>query len=113
MATPTEPTEPTIRIVDNPGEARYEIYCDDQRAGGVTYRRDADKIVFLHTEIDDRFEGHGLGSRLAAAVLEEGACPAPSGRSPVPLHRALHQATPRVRRSHAQGELAGDRLASL
>jgi uncharacterized protein len=71
MATPAEPTEPTIRIVDNPGAARYEIYCDDQRAGCVTYRRDADKIVFLHTEIDDRFEGHGLGSRLAAAVLEE------------------------------------------
>ena len=64
-------TEPNIRIVDNPGEARYEIYCDDQRAGCVTYRRDADKIVFFHTEIDERFEGHGLGSHLAEAVLEE------------------------------------------
>ena len=64
-------TEPNIRIVDNPGEARYEIYCDDQHAGCVTYRRDADKIIFLHTEIDERFEGHGLGSHLAEAVLEE------------------------------------------
>jgi uncharacterized protein len=63
--------EPNIRIVDNPGDARYEIYCDEQRAGFVTYRRDADTIMFLHTEIDDRFEGHGLGSRLAQGVLEE------------------------------------------
>ena len=63
--------DPKVRIVDNPGDARYEIYCDDQRAGFVTYRRDADTITFLHTEIDDKFEGHGLGSRLAEGVLEE------------------------------------------
>ena len=62
--------DPKVRIVDNPGDARYEIYCDDQR-GFVTYRRDADTITFLHTEIDDKFEGHGLGSRLAEGVLEE------------------------------------------
>ena len=28
-------------------------------------------VVLVHTEVDDKFEGHGVGSRLASASLED------------------------------------------
>jgi NAD+ kinase len=35
------------------------------------YRRHGGEIELMHTEIDQAFEGRGLGSRLAAAALED------------------------------------------
>ena len=63
--------DPVIEIEDFPARARYEIFVDGERAGFVTYRRTPGSITFVHTEIDDAYEGHGLGSRLAAAVLDQ------------------------------------------
>ncbi|MEU1281256.1 GNAT family N-acetyltransferase [Streptomyces sp. NPDC005805] len=59
------------RVVDNPGESRFEIFDGDERAGFVEYHRFRDEIAFLHTEIDPRFGGRGLGGVLARAVLDE------------------------------------------
>jgi len=28
-------------------------------------------VTFVHTEVDPAFEGHGVGSRLASAVLDD------------------------------------------
>src|SRR5262245_49763924 len=59
-----------IHVVDAPAAWRYEIHVGDELAGFVTYRRHPDRIVFVHTEIFDKWEGHGLGSKLARAVLD-------------------------------------------
>jgi predicted GNAT family acetyltransferase len=51
---------------------RYVIRHDGDVAGFAEYRMAApDRIVLTHTEIDERFEGHGLGSALAKAVLDD------------------------------------------
>ena len=57
-------------IVDNPDQHRYEIHVEDELAGYVQYRRRPGLIAFIHTEIDQRFEGRGLGSELIAAALD-------------------------------------------
>lgn len=60
-----------VRVADNPREHRFEAFIGDELAGFATYRLEPDRIVFLHTEVDDAFEGHGVGSRLAAGALDE------------------------------------------
>jgi uncharacterized protein len=57
-------------IIDNPDLQRYEIRVSDELAGFVQYRRRPGLIAFIHTEIDQRFEGQGLGSQLIAAALD-------------------------------------------
>jgi predicted GNAT family acetyltransferase len=58
-------------VTDNQAAHRYEIHADGKLAGYVTYQSDPGRISFIHTEIDDEFEGEGLGSRLVAAALED------------------------------------------
>lgn len=67
MADPAE-----IRIADNPERSRYEIGLAGELAGFTQYRlRPQGVIAFVHTEIDDRFEGRGLASRLIAFALDD------------------------------------------
>ena len=58
-------------IIDNPDLERYEIRVSDELAGLLQYRRRPGLIAFIHTEIDQRFEGQGLGSTLIRDVLDE------------------------------------------
>jgi predicted GNAT family acetyltransferase len=58
------------RVVDNPDGSRFEIYDDEELAGFAEYHRFRNEIAFIHTEIDPRFEGRGLGSALARAALD-------------------------------------------
>ena len=60
-----------MRVEDVPDRSRYELTLDGERAGLVTYRLAPGVITFLHAEIDDAYEGHGLGTRLATAVLDD------------------------------------------
>lgn len=64
-------TEPQIAIADNPGEQRYEINVDGELAGFTQYRLRPGLIAFIHTEVGDRFEGQGVGSRLIAFALDD------------------------------------------
>jgi predicted GNAT family acetyltransferase len=57
-------------VVDNPGARRFEILVEGERAGYAAYRRSGATVEFTHTEIDDRFEGQGLGSKLARGALD-------------------------------------------
>jgi predicted GNAT family acetyltransferase len=59
-----------VTIADDPAAHRYELRVGDAVAGFVQYRRRPGLIAFIHTEIDDRFEGRGLGGTLIAAVLD-------------------------------------------
>src|SRR4051812_42325866 len=58
------------RVVDNPAEHRFEIIADGEVAGLVTYQRAGATLSLLHTEIDPRFEGRGLGSVLVRGALD-------------------------------------------
>lgn len=62
-----------IEVVDNPTARRYEARLDGEIAGISQYRLvpEAGRIVFLHTEVDPKFEGRGVGSRLAKGALED------------------------------------------
>ena len=59
----------TTAVTDNREQSRFEIHVDDQLAGFADYRLRDDRITFTHTEIDDAYEGQGLGSQLATEVL--------------------------------------------
>jgi predicted GNAT family acetyltransferase len=60
-----------IGVADHPSENRYEIHADGELAGFVTYRERPRAVELVHTEIDDRFEGHGLGSKLVVFALDD------------------------------------------
>ena len=56
---------------DNPDEHRYEATVDGELAGFTTYRARPGLIAFLHTEVGDEFEGHGVGSTLVSEALKD------------------------------------------
>lgn len=60
-----------ITIADNANEKRYEIHLGGALAGFLQYRLHPGLIELVHTEIDEEFEGRGLGSRLIAFALED------------------------------------------
>lgn len=59
-----------VEVVDNADEHRFEIRVDGVRAGFADYARRGDLVIFTHTEIDDAYEGRGLGSKLARGALD-------------------------------------------
>jgi predicted GNAT family acetyltransferase len=62
---------PTIVLADNPDQRRYEVRVEGKVAGFAQYRVRPGQITFTHTEVDDRFEGQGLGSKLVAFALDD------------------------------------------
>lgn len=56
-------------VTDNPERGRFEIRSDGELAGFAQYRLKPGQISFTHTEIDDRFEGQGLGGKLVSFAL--------------------------------------------
>ncbi len=60
-----------ITIADNADRERYEIRVDGKLAGFVKYGLRPSSIELIHTEINDEFEGRGLGSRLISFALDD------------------------------------------
>ena len=60
-----------VDVRDNPDESRYEIRLAGQLVGFTEYHRHDGRIDFLHTEIDDGHEGHGLASTLIRYALDD------------------------------------------
>jgi predicted GNAT family acetyltransferase/glutaredoxin len=58
-------------VADVPDASRYELRLDGRLVGLAAYRRRDNRIAFTHTEVDEALEGRGLGSRLAAAALDD------------------------------------------
>ena len=56
-------------VVDVPDRSRFEIRVDGEVAGFTEYHRRPRVISFVHTSIDQRFEGRGLASALARTAL--------------------------------------------
>ena len=62
-----------VEIRDNRELRRVEALDGAGEVAGFadyTIGVDGDTFDFTHTEVDDRFEGQGIGSRLAAGVLD-------------------------------------------
>jgi predicted GNAT family acetyltransferase len=68
---PSDPAPPTSEpvVTDVPDQHRFEIRLHDELAGFAVYHRLGGRAYLVHTEIDPRFEGKGLGSALAKGVL--------------------------------------------
>jgi uncharacterized protein len=60
-----------IRIVDVPERSRFEARIDGDVAGYGEYRRLPGLIAFIHTLVDPRFEGQGVGSNLVREALSQ------------------------------------------
>jgi hypothetical protein len=60
-----------VTVTDNPERSRFEAIVDGEVAGFVQYRRGSDGSIDLHhTEVDDGFEGKGVGTQLARGALD-------------------------------------------
>ena len=61
-----------VEVHDNPDESRFEAYVDGgSPASRPTCSRDG-TITFIHTEVDDAYEGQGVGSALVRQVARPG-----------------------------------------
>lgn len=59
-----------VEVRDNPEQRRFGAYVDGQLAGFSAYDLTDGGITILHTEVDDAFEGQGVGSALARQMLD-------------------------------------------
>lgn len=60
-----------LAVADHPEQAQFEIRADGELAGFLQYHLRDGVIALLHTQIDPRFRGHGVASRLIQASLDE------------------------------------------
>ncbi|HWM74644.1 MAG TPA: GNAT family N-acetyltransferase [Nocardioides sp.] len=51
--------------------ARFEATVDGELAGYSEFRLGEGRIEFTHTEVDDAFEGQGVGSALVSEALDQ------------------------------------------
>ncbi len=60
-----------VKIVDHPEHHRVEARTDDGALAGFSqyYVRDG-RYVFFHTEVDEDYNGMGIGSQIAAGVVD-------------------------------------------
>lgn len=63
--------EAQLKIVDNRAASRYEVSLDGRPAAFSTYELEPARIVVTHTVVKPRFEGRGVGSRLAKFIVSD------------------------------------------
>lgn len=64
------PAPDAIEIAEVPERHRYEARIEGAVAGVAMIRRRPGLVIFLHTEVDPRYEGRGVGSALAKGSLD-------------------------------------------
>lgn len=62
---------PDVRVTDNPALHRFDLTVGREVAGYADYHDHGKRRTFTHTEIDDAYEGQGLGSKLVRHVLDD------------------------------------------
>jgi predicted GNAT family acetyltransferase len=77
-----------VEVTDNPEQSRYEARVDGELAGFSEYHLTKSSIVFTHTQVDEAFKGHGVGSALARSALDD--VRAKGGRDVVPVCPFFH-----------------------
>jgi uncharacterized protein len=58
-----------IDVRDNPEHHRFDLLVDGEPAGLAAYRLREGVVVITHSEVDERFQGQGLGNELASRTL--------------------------------------------
>lgn len=58
-------------VTNNEDEHRYEAHIGEELAGIAEYSLGEGLVTFTHTEVQDAFEGRGVGSALARTALDE------------------------------------------
>jgi uncharacterized protein len=61
----------TVEVRDHPAALEYEVTVDGEPAGTLRYTLDGDVVTLVHTEVDPKFEGHGVGAELVKGALED------------------------------------------
>jgi uncharacterized protein len=69
------------KVIDNRAESRFEVDGEGAVAE-LVYRRRADRLVLVHTEVPDAMSGQGLGGELVRAAVDRAAA---EGLTIVPL----------------------------
>ena len=59
-----------VTITDAPEIHHYELKVDGAQAGFINYRDHGERRVILHTEVDEAYQGQGLGTRLIVGALD-------------------------------------------
>jgi predicted GNAT family acetyltransferase len=60
-----------VTVSDRPNELRYEIEVDGEVVGFINYRREPGVIELVHTDVDPRSEGKGVGAALVQGALDD------------------------------------------
>ena len=60
-----------VTIDHRPDSARYEISVAGETVGLSRYRDSNGQRVFLHTEVDPAYQGHGLATQLIRWALDD------------------------------------------
>jgi len=60
-----------MTVRDNPELGRYEAIVDGKLAGSIVYREVDDAVVLVHTQVEEEFEGQGIGRQLVGATLDD------------------------------------------
>lgn len=69
--TPGEITPGEITVVRDDDRQRYEARLDGKVVGHSRFQTRPGTVVFIHTEVEPAYEGHGVGSELARAALDD------------------------------------------
>jgi uncharacterized protein len=59
-------------VTDNADASRFELATGGQPAE-LVYRRRANRLVLLHTEVPEALGGHGIGGQLVQAAVAKAA----------------------------------------
>jgi predicted GNAT family acetyltransferase len=72
-----------ITVTDAPERERFEAHDQDGTLLGVlTYQLTGNIIAYTHTGVEPEYEGHGVGSILARAAMDDARA---KGRTVVPI----------------------------
>jgi predicted GNAT family acetyltransferase len=63
-------TQTMVEVRDNAEKRQFEAYVDGRLAGFSAYDLTDGGILILHTEVDDAYEGQGVGSALVRQMLD-------------------------------------------
>lgn len=60
-----------VEVRDDPDKRQFEAYVDGKLAGFSAYDLSGAGLLILHTEVDDAYEGQGVGSSLVRQMLDQ------------------------------------------
>jgi uncharacterized protein len=60
-----------VTVTDRPDQLRYEIDVDSEVAGFLMYRIEPGVLELVHTDVDPKWEGKGVGAALVQGALDD------------------------------------------